>query len=289
MAGIDAPETAHGGRGAMPLAENSKVALEAMLAGGSNIELLIDPSNMTYGRTVGFAFADGQNLNLELLRQGHVAYLPFRGGKKNYYNPAIFSRTQKLAQGSEKQMWGQGYYQAYRDVVAASGSTITFNTLVNPEKVAKSASLMSTSALMRSAGDLGMYTPGMAMEAAQIGDRLKASNFKDDYKQPILFNHRNMAGNSQLEQLKFEAGELMATREGPLKNKMSRKTGYGNLDKALVLDSIGSTTSIFNKRRLSTYDTYGAERKERMRQESANLQRIQLKQMFQSPIGHYRM
>ena len=81
----------------------------------------------------------------------------------------------------------------------------------------------------------------------------------------------------------------MATREGPLKNKMSRKTGYGNLDKALVLDSIGSTTSIFNKRRLSTYDTYGAERKERMRQESANLQRIQLKQMFQSPIGHYRM
>ena len=102
MAGIDAPETAHADRAAMPLAENSKIALQSMLNGGSNIELLIDPSNMTYGRTVGFAFADGKNLNLELLRQGQAAYLPFRRCCKNYYNPAIFSRTQKLAQGSEK-------------------------------------------------------------------------------------------------------------------------------------------------------------------------------------------
>lgn len=289
MAGIDAPETAHGNRGAMPLAESSKVALQAMLAGGSNIELLVDPTNITYGRTVGFAFADGQNLNLELLRQGQAAYLPFRGAKKNYYNPAVFSKAQRLAQGSEKQMWGQGYYQAYRDVVSASGSTITFNTLVNPDKVAKNASLMSAAALMRSAGDMGMYTPGMAMEAAEIGDRLQKSRFKDDYKSPILFNHKSAIGNSQLEQLKFEAGNLMEMREGPLKNRMSRKTGYGNLDKALVLDSIGSTTSIFNKRRLSTYDTYGAERKERMRQDAAGLQRMQLKEMFKSPIGHYRM
>ena len=289
MAGIDAPETAHADRAAMPLAENSKIALQSMLNGGSNIELLIDPSNMTYGRTVGFAFADGKNLNLELLRQGQAAYLPFRGKGKNYYNPAIFSRTQKLAQGSEKQMWGQGYYQAYRDIVAASGSTITFNTLVNPEKVAKNASLMSASALMRSAGDMGVYTPAMAMEAADIGDRLQRSRFKDDYKSPIMFNHRSVIGNSQLEQLKFEAGNLMQMREGPLKNKLSRKTGYGNLDKALVLDSIGSTTSIFNKRRLSTYDTYGAERRERMRQDAAGLQRMQLKEMFKSPIGHYRM
>jgi endonuclease YncB( thermonuclease family) len=290
MAGIDAPETAHGNRAAMPLAYKSTDALKAMLSGdGTNVELLIDQANMTYGRTVGFVFADGQNLNLELLRQGQVAYLPFHGGKKNYYNPAIFSRTEKLAQGSNKQMWGRGYYQAYRDIVASSGSTVTFNTLVNPEKVVKSSSLMSASALMKSAEDMGVYTPDMAQEAAEIGDRFRRSNFKDDYKSPILFNHRSMGGKPELEQLKFESGQLMKMREGPIRNKMSRKSGYGNLDKSLVLDSIGSTTSIFNKRRLSTYDTYGSERKQRMKEESAMMQRIQLKEMFQSPIGHYRM
>jgi len=129
----------------------------------------------------------------------------------------------------------------------------------------------------------------MAQEAAEIGDRFRRSNFKDDYKSPILFNHRSMGGKPELEQLKFESGQLMKMREGPIRNKMSRKSGYGNLDKSLVLDSIGSTTSIFNKRRLSTYDTYGSERKQRMKEESAMMQRIQLKEMFQSPIGHYRM
>ena len=53
------------------------------------------------------------------------------------YNPEIFSRTSKLAQGSERNMWGMPMYKAYADVVAASGNTITFNTLVNPESVAK--------------------------------------------------------------------------------------------------------------------------------------------------------
>jgi endonuclease YncB( thermonuclease family) len=288
FSGIDAPETAHGNRGAMPLAENSKVALQAMLNGGGNLELLIDPSNVTYGRTVGFLFKDETNVNLELVRQGKAAYLPFRGGGKNYYNPAIFSRTEKLAQGSEKQMWGQGYYKAYRDVVASSGSTITFNTLVNPEKVAKNASLMSAVSLMRTADDMGLYTLDMAMEAADIGRRLKGSNFQDDYKRPILFNHTSKEGGAELEQLKFETGKLMQMREGSTSNKLSRKMGYGDLDKSLVLDSMGSTGSIFNKRRLSTYETYDVD-KERRKQEAAMLQRNQLKQMFNSPIGHYRM
>ena len=45
MAGIDAPETAHAGRAAMPFADTATVALQSMLNNGDNIELLIDPKN----------------------------------------------------------------------------------------------------------------------------------------------------------------------------------------------------------------------------------------------------
>jgi len=289
MAGIDAPETAHAGRSAMPYADNATAALRSMLNGGDNIELLIDPKNQTYGRSVGFVFADGVNLNLELLRRGSASYLPFRKkGSKEMYNSQIFSRTAALAQGSERNMWGMPMYKAYADVVAASGSTITFNTLVNPSSVAKNANLMSTRALMWSAQEQGFYNNAMATEAASIGERYSEMGFDADYKAPKLFNWSNTPHKDYMNQLLFEGGELMATKGGRHKYKLSHRMGYGSLDKALTLDTLGTSTSIWNKRTPAAYSMYQSNHRRR-REEMAQLQRHQNHQMFNSPINHHRM
>jgi hypothetical protein len=290
MAGIDAPETAHGGRAAMPMAEPATVALNALLNNANNIELLVDPKNMTYGRTVGFAFADGQNLNLEMLRRGSSAYLPFRKkGSKDMYNPAVFSRAQKLAQGGDVGMWGMPMYKAYADIVAASGQTITFNTLVNPEKVAKNASLMSARALMMSAHEMGMYNTAIATDAAEVGKRLDEAGFRADYKSPKLFNWKSAPHKSYMDEMLFETGQLMATKGGPERYQLSHRSGYGTLDKSMSLDSMGTTTSIWNKRRSSAYDMYNTDANRRRKADMARLQRDQLHRMFESPINHHRM
>jgi endonuclease YncB( thermonuclease family) len=290
MGGIDAPETAHAGRAAMPFADNATIALRAMMSGANNLELLVDPKNMTYGRTVGFLFGDGTNLNLEMLRRGSAAYLPFRkAGSKEMYNPAIFSRTEKLAQGADKNMWGLPMYKAYKDIVAASGSRITFNTLVNPEKVAKNAAMMSARALMYSANEMGMYNTAMQSEAAWIGQRIDETNFAADYKTPQLFNWKNTPHKSYIDQLLYESGDLMATKGGYERYQLSHRMGYGNLDKSMALDTLGTTTSIWNKRKLDSYERYNADAFRRRKQDMARLQRYQNKQIFANPTNHHRM
>ena len=290
MAGIDAPETAHAGRAAMPFADNATVALQAMMSGANNLELLIDPKNMTYGRTVGFLFGDDTNLNLEMLRRGSAAYLPFRKkGSKEMYNPTIFSRTEKLAQGADKNMWGMPMYKAYKDIVAASGSRITFNTLVNPEKVAKNAAMMSARSLMYSANEMGMYSTAMQTEAAWIGSRIDETNFASDYKTPQIFNWKNTPHKSYIDQLLYESGDLMATKGGYERYQLSHRMGYGSLDKSMAIDTLGTTTSIWNKRRLSSYEAYNADAFRRRKQDMARLQRYQNRQMFASHTNHHRM
>ena len=290
MGGIDAPETAHAGRAAMPFADNATIALQSMMNGANNLELLIDPRNQTYGRSVGFLFGDGQNLNLELLRRGSSAYLPFRKkGSKEMYNPAIFSRAEKLAQGSDVNMWGLPMYKAYADIVAESGGRITFNTLVNPDKVAKNAALMSARSLMYTANEMGMYTTAMASEAAWIGERIDDTNFGADYKTPQIFNWKNTPHKSYMNQLLGEAGDLMATKGGRHKYKLSHRSGYGSLDKSMAIDTMGTTTSIWNKRKLSSYQLYNVESNRRRKNDMARLQRFQNRQLFNNPINHHRM
>ena len=290
MAGIDAPETGHAGRAAMPFADPATMALQNMMNGATNIELLIDPKNQTYGRSVGFVFGDGVNLNLELLKRGSAAYLPFRKkGSKEMYNPQIFSRAEKLAQGAERNMWGMPMYKAYADIVSSSGNRITFNTLVNPEKVAKNASLMSARALMYGANEMGMYNTAMAIEAASIGERFKEVGYGADYKSPEIFSWKNAPHKSYIDQLLFESGDLMATKGGPERYQLSHRMGYGSLDKSMAIDSMGTTTSIWNKRKLHAYDIYNVNANRRRRQDMARLQRYQNKQIFASPINHHRM
>jgi len=296
MAGIDAPETAHGpGTGyksAMPYADAGTVALQGMLAGGTNLELLVDPKNMTYGRQVATIFQDGRNLNLELVKRGYAAHLPFRKkGVKEMYNPQVFSRAEALAQGADRNMWSSPFFKAYEDIVAASGQTITFNTFTQPNKLARNSTLMSASALMRNAQEQGMYGNAQAVAAAEIGERFKHFGFKPDYKDPILHNWGNAPHKNYMTQMLQDTEGLIKSKGGKISNKLSRKSGYGNLDKSLSLDTMNSSNSIWNKRKLWAYEAYDVEndRRRQRREMMASAQRRINNQLFQSPINHHRM
>ena len=81
----------------------------------------------------------------------------------------------------------------------------------------------------------------------------------------------------------------MATKGGRHKYKLSHRMGYGSLDKSLALDTLGTTTSIWNKRKISAYETYDVNGFDRRKRDMAHLQRYQNRQMFNSPINHHRM
>jgi len=291
LAGIDAPETAHGDRKAQPFAMEAKSALQAMLNSSRNVSVYVDRNNVTYGRQVGHIIADDKNLSLELLRRGYVSYLPFRGkGVEQSYDMQVFNSASKLAQGNNHAMWGNPYFQAYSDVVKRSGKTITFNTLVNTEKVSKNANLMNLYSLMNYADQAGMYNSAMAMEAASIGSDIREKGLSPDYKSPIYFGAKTAPHKSYQLEMLSDMARMMESKGGRLKNKLKIKQ-VSKLNKSMAIDSTGGTNSIYSKRKYHAMETYGVEKniKFRRRQNMARGQKDALRRMRSGPIGHHRM
>lgn len=291
LAGIDAPETAHAGRQAMAYAEMSKGALQAMLSGGSSLEVLVDPNNVTYGRLVGSVFVDGQNVATSLLKRGLAAHLPFnKKGQTSMQMDMIYSQYQSLAQGMDYNMWGSAQYKVYEDFVKKSGKTITFNTLVNPEKVAKNGTQLSIASLMSSAEQMGFYSNLMQSEVASIAEVAKDQNMRPDWSTPIL--NRNVAQKTHknyINHLVNDVNRFMTERETGIQNKNSARL-QGSMNKSLVLDGLGTTNSIYTQERYKSYDLYNVNApKRRYKRRMAEMQRKANREFNTSPIGHWRM
>ena len=289
LAGVDAPETAHGDRPAQKLAEQSKSRLKAMLSRG-NVELLIDPNNSTYGRQVGSLFVDGRNVQMEMIKRGDVKLLDFRKkGMMPQYDSRSYRKMSTLAMQNRSGIFSEPYYQALAEFEKKSGKGITYNTIVNLGKTAENSSLMSMRAIMDAADGLGIYTPEMAQEVANIASG--AGNLSADYKNPILFKKPNAPHKNYIEQLALDNTRLMKTKGNKVFNKMQRSSGYDKLDKRLSIDTAGSTTSSYNKARYEVFDRFGTvERVRKIRKiNMAAAQKNALRQMNASPIGHHRM
>jgi endonuclease YncB( thermonuclease family) len=295
LAGIDAPETEHaGGSGfhrAQPYANAGKIALQQILSGSSNLELIFDPNNITYGRAVGMVYDDGRNINVDLLKRGLASYLPFKKkGVLEMYDQQMFSRANKLSQGADRGMWGTPFFQAYRDITTASGQTITFNTFTQIDKIAKNATMMSATSLMQNAEAQGFYGNAAATEAAFIGKRFNDAGYRPDYQDPILMRRKNAPHNSYLSEMLEDTAKMSSTRGSSVTNRLRRRGNYGSLDKALVLDTLGSTNSVWTHRSSNANRIYGTRSTAQdRRQQMAMAQRRVNHQMFQSPIGHHRM
>ena len=107
-----------------------------MINRAKNVEVVFDQSDSTYGRRVGVVYADGVNVNLELIKRGAAAYLPYRSHrKKSIYDEKEFSAAQEMAYKSKRGMWRTDFFNSYKQLAQASGQTVTFNTLADPKKL----------------------------------------------------------------------------------------------------------------------------------------------------------
>lgn len=187
LAGIDAPETAHDDRAAQPYAEQAKAVLQQMVSEGKDLNLVFDPANVTYGRQVATLMAGDKNLNLELLKRGAVAYLPYEGkGEEQMYNEKAFSAAQKYAMESRRGMFSQPFFQVYNDIYKQTNQSVTFNTFANYDKAARDSNLTNMLAVMLSAQKESRVTDVHKQEIEQIVNDIKFSQTKAKSKLDFL-------------------------------------------------------------------------------------------------------
>ena len=305
LAGIDSPEIAHQDRRAQPFAEKAKAIASELIAKAKDVRLVGRQGDTTYGRQVGMIYVDGKNLNLELVKRGAAAYLPYKSkGKPPIYNQRAFEDAQESAQESKRGMWNTGYFQAYKEISKASGETVTFNTLANISKVSRSANLMSIYSLMNQADRAGGVTDQIMGDITQTAERFKASQSKNDTSifrpdkkfssaheldlQSFGYNTNSIL--SSLDQIKSDLGSMIKSRgskknEYKLNTRSLRENNYHMVKDTLAARKVHEVAKV-NKQRenqLAEMQKYKRQVMMESLQLSAN------KNMFNSPIGHNRM
>jgi len=94
LACIDAPETAQGATG-----QEATATLRSMVGGAGAVVTLMPQQTDRYSRTVAEVFAGGQNVNLEMVRQGQAyAYREYlaRCNASAYLQAEMEARTSQL-------------------------------------------------------------------------------------------------------------------------------------------------------------------------------------------------
>jgi hypothetical protein len=216
--------------------------------------------------------------------------LPFRGrGVQQAYDSKIFGSVSKLAQGNNYGMWGTPYFQAYRDIVKSSGQNITFNTLANVSKAAENSNTMSVFALANTAESLGFYNSQMQIEASSIGQRISQYKVAKEKFHPVFRTGHTAPHKSYLLEMLTDLGTMIKNKGGKIDNKLNTKD-IMKLNKSLAIDSTGTTTNVYNKRRMNATSMYKHRKiKRAMRRNTMAMgQKNALRAMNQSPIGHWK-
>jgi len=293
LAGIDAPEIDHPGTGnsrgyhsPQPGAQEAIAVINELLAQRGKKQLYYDPENTTYGRSVGAMFVGEQNINLELVKRGAVAYLPYGKRKDSIIQRRAFEAAETRARSVEKGMWKHPYYQVYADVMKPGGERVTFNTMTQKGRLAESVGLMDTLGMMEQAEQQGFYSNYQQIQAAQLGSRISAQN--TDKVTPVGMSVASSHYDDYMADMQKDIGRLMTTQGTRSHNRTSRKGGYGKLDRQLALDSFDTSVRISRKRRLEVTEMYNAKALAR-KESQAQAQRDANKYIFASPTGHHLM
>jgi endonuclease YncB( thermonuclease family) len=133
LAGIDAPEVKHDNDDGsriwpdQPYGQEAKSRLQEILAQQNNLRAVIDPTaTETYGRPVAMLIGDqGQNINLQLVREGMAASLPFGKRSTQITNPTEFNRAEQDAAAAEAGMWSTDAWQIARQAQMNNKRKIT--------------------------------------------------------------------------------------------------------------------------------------------------------------------
>jgi endonuclease YncB( thermonuclease family) len=287
LAGVDSPEVTHPGQlsGGQPQGTTSLEGLQALMASANNAEVVFDPTQTTYGRSMGVFFANNKNVNFELVKRGLAAHLPYGKPQDSIIDYSVMKSMESGAAAMGRGMWQHPYWKTLYDVTKASGERPTFNTLTKPDKLVEQVSQMNTLALMENAEQQGMYSTAMATEAASIG---KFTHRGVDKVQPFVTGNTASYYNSYLHQMQEETSLWMANKGTRHQVSMSPRAGYGKLDHDLVIDSLSQTNNIWNRDKLETLQMYDTKSRTRKTRQSEMQQQIN-QTIFQSQINHTRM
>lgn len=295
LAGIDAPETSHGAasyHAPQPGAEAAKTVLQMMTKGATNLELVFDPGQTTYGRMMGAVIADGKNLNFEMVKQGAVAALPFYAKGRDpmiQYSGLLAAETRAHTAG--RGIWSQPYYQSFWDVTKGRDENVTFNTLTRKNKIVRNVWKMDMLSQMETAQAQGFYSTAAATESARIASSSKGHRGPDRIR-PSLGGARHSHYNTYLAEMQRDVALWTKTHgTGRAQNKFRSKGNYGKLDKGLVLDTLGSTDRIWNRRRLQAFEHYrsGKSLQQTRKARMAAEQRRINQEFGSNPINHHMM
>lgn len=306
LAGIDAPETAHGDRSAQPYAEMAKQIATDLIRNAKDVRIVSRPDDTTYGRQVSMVYVDGKNLNLELVRRGAAAFLPYKGkGKPTFYNQKAFEEAEKQASEGNRGMWADPYFKAYQMVKSRSGQSITFNTLVNASKVAKSSQLMSVASLMEEASRAGEINDALAEELINLGEtqKIAASGSKRSIYSPDMLRNNGMQAdlstfgemgnsiNSVLDQLKYEISHLQRTKGSKKTAETAKTRRVSSLNSSMAKDTLKAAQREYDFEQQNRIQRRQQERltKEKRINDMQYMQQTALRNLFNSPIGHHRM
>lgn len=304
LAGIDAPETAHEDRAAQPYAEAAKAMLQDILSRASDVRVVTREGDTTYGRQVGMIYADGKNVNLELVRRGAAAYLPYKSkGKPTMYNEEAFEQAQAYAQESKRGMWSTGYFQAYAEISKATGQTTTFNTLANVHKVAQNSNLMSLYSIMNRAQRAGGITESIMQDIALTSETFnyakshsdrsiftadtKFSTFSEIDLQSYGYNPNSI--NSTLDQIMYDIGGMVSNR-GKNTNKAFKASTFSKNNLTLTKKTLDA--SELQKQEFVTKTEQQKYSEMKRYQRMMVMEEMQISangNIFNSPINHNRM
>ena len=317
LAGIDAPETAHEGREAQPHAERSKKLLQNLINKG-DLEIIVDPENVTYGRQVATLFSGGKNLNLELIRQGAVSYLPYKGkGQTQMYDQKAYAAAHKYASEANRGMWAEPYFQVYADMMRKTGQSITFNTLVNAQETAKNSITMNVAAEMQRAQREGVYGESSKQEVNQIAEDIKdrknnqinqpnifkslglrkqyqqektANPLKDELAERFIDGSlSNQKYNSHLDEMSYDLKKLIESKGSKNLNNKLKTTGSSKKNNLDLIDS-GMSAQKQQSVTSNNPEMYNDREKRILRQNAMQtLQHKALLDLKASPINHHRM
>ena len=110
LVAINAPELAHDGQPAQPLAEQARLALATLLPVGSRIGLRYDSERHDhYQRVLAHVFdSQGRNVSADLLQAGYAFAIAV---PPNLWQSACYFQQEAKARAVSAGVWGQAYYQ----------------------------------------------------------------------------------------------------------------------------------------------------------------------------------
>jgi hypothetical protein len=276
LAGIDAPEVAHSNEAIgglryeqeQPFGETGRAVLDSILRSSPDAQILVDPTQDTYGRSLGVLMAGGKNINLELVRQGAAAQLPFGEVSSDLIPRSQLAAAEMQAYSNKQGMWSSEYWQAYHRSVS-NDARVTFNTLTRIDKMADNMNLAALNSTMQIAQNGGSGTePFVSQSINYLKPKLAAlAKPSRDYSPSSFPQHYNIKMD-YMDQLKVETQRHMSHYGNQISDiAMATKDNLRN-NQHMAIDSLTPSTSIYRSSLPVVLDDYQIKaRRKRLRGE----------------------